>query len=47
MRAMFRSKIKLNVFFSARKAVDACREVAEGGILNSQALAPERMCGWL
>ena len=25
-RAMFRPKIKLNVFFPARKAVDACRD---------------------
>jgi hypothetical protein len=29
--AMFLPKIKLDVFFPARKAVDACREVVRGG----------------
>jgi hypothetical protein len=29
-RAMICPKIKLGVFFSARKAIDACREVVDG-----------------
>jgi hypothetical protein len=37
-RAMFLPKKKLDVFFPARKAVDACRE--EGSIHNIMYMAP-------
>jgi len=33
-RAMFHLKIKLDIFFPARKAVDACWEVVSGSLIR-------------
>jgi hypothetical protein len=47
-RAMFCPKIKLDVFFPARKAVDACREVVPGPTSYPSPRLPfPHVFGWL